>query len=701
MPTVPFSKTGTAPEDTTWDWSAATQHKILGTDGDNWKDFKAAHAWFDNTDGSTPEKEVPYKLPHHRMGESGLEAVWHGVSNAVARLNQADIPESEMKSVFDHLTKHYAQWDKTPPEWDRFLKKAQSRKRHHSPLPMGQTRALVMANRVKGQPTASDLELINNLARSPLSESDIYVIPARISDDQVDAYFTRMSSITLQNYASDASCGVSLCDSHSHYQMPIGRTFFGETATQGNVQAALSLAYMLRGMSLPGDMSSDDYIRGIEGGIYQDVSVGFDPSAYWCSVCDLNMLDDFDCNHWPGRTYDTKNGDVLCIAEVDAHLVEESIVYEGANYGATILPNGSGDNGRAFGNILLLKADAEVERGRATARDLTFVEDHTHTRLFQRYHGITLPQTATKDTQKTMTTKKTTAPNARASGKKEFSQDNLDRLQAIHTEHTRGHRIAKAATDTLRSFITEKGGSLDESARAGKEVSQDNMDRLQDLASMMSNNHMQMEESLRAMADFITEKGGVTADPDDDGDIDDGPDGSTDDTDGDADGMGNGVDDGKGQSGLNGVGSSNGGRSRHTPNTQPRLTDDERAAIAFAAQVKQETIEQALHNGVRALGTAFNEDRYRAILQRSSYEEIREMARDWESIAANALSPKGVWDEQQKRWTTEPTQRGGRQTAPRDPSDPVGINASSQSTAGKLARQLGISTDANLYKTTH
>jgi len=72
--------------------------------------------WFD---AENADNKAAYKLPHHRA--SDLKAVWRGVSAAMAALLGArggvDIPSGDRRGVYNHLSKHYAKFDKTPPEF--------------------------------------------------------------------------------------------------------------------------------------------------------------------------------------------------------------------------------------------------------------------------------------------------------------------------------------------------------------------------------------------------------------------------------------------------------------------------------------------------------------------------------------------------------------------------------------------------------
>lgn len=107
---IPFKATPTAPKDQAWDGGAEV--KAASVD-----DLKVMCAWYD---AENPDVKGSYKLPHHES--SGDHAVvWRGVANAMARLNQTQMPDSDKKAVYNHLAKHYAQFDETPPDSKDFF----------------------------------------------------------------------------------------------------------------------------------------------------------------------------------------------------------------------------------------------------------------------------------------------------------------------------------------------------------------------------------------------------------------------------------------------------------------------------------------------------------------------------------------------------------------------------------------------------
>lgn len=106
---IPFKEYPADPEDAPWDGPAEIKAAEV-------KALKVMCAWFD---AENPDVKGSYKLPHHRA--DGFNTVWRGVSAAMAALLGArggvNIPDGDRKGVYNHLAKHYAQFDKTPPEF--------------------------------------------------------------------------------------------------------------------------------------------------------------------------------------------------------------------------------------------------------------------------------------------------------------------------------------------------------------------------------------------------------------------------------------------------------------------------------------------------------------------------------------------------------------------------------------------------------
>jgi len=100
------AKVKLAPLDTPWDFRAK-DYTI--------EQLRRACAWYDE---ENPDIKASYKLPHHLPDGT---VVWRGVAAAMAVLMGArggvDIPKKDRREVYEHLARHYRQFNKEPPEF--------------------------------------------------------------------------------------------------------------------------------------------------------------------------------------------------------------------------------------------------------------------------------------------------------------------------------------------------------------------------------------------------------------------------------------------------------------------------------------------------------------------------------------------------------------------------------------------------------
>lgn len=119
---VPYRDTGQAAEDTPWaaptlgDFTDATFDEL---DAGERRRIMAHFAWSANV---PPEAFADLKLPHHKPARSGVgPAVWRGVAASMAALMGArggvDIPDADRRAVYEHLAKHYKEFNREPPEF--------------------------------------------------------------------------------------------------------------------------------------------------------------------------------------------------------------------------------------------------------------------------------------------------------------------------------------------------------------------------------------------------------------------------------------------------------------------------------------------------------------------------------------------------------------------------------------------------------
>lgn len=218
-------------------------------------------------------------------------------------------------------------------------------------------------------------------------EDEIYFWAVDASNNQVDTYFTAMAPSSLRNYAEDAEDGVAFQNSHSRSSLPLGHSLSGKFV--GGTKARTSMDfYTVRGLNISG-INTDEFIRGMETGLLNDVSIGFYGADYRCSICNKDMFDwsipwEERCRHIPGIEYDTTDksgnvtGRIVCIAYVEnARLSEVSVVYDGATPGAAIR-----------------KAQSEAEAGEIRPDVVDIIEARYRIKLpnsGKRYAGVDVP----------------------------------------------------------------------------------------------------------------------------------------------------------------------------------------------------------------------------------------------------------------------------------------------------------------------
>lgn len=109
---IPYKKYSLADESTVWDGPAEIAAAEVG-------DLKLMCAWYDE---ESPDVKQSYKLPHHTQADKNT--VWRGVAAAMGALlgsrGGVDIPEDDRKDVYEHLKRHYADFEKEPPEFKSY-----------------------------------------------------------------------------------------------------------------------------------------------------------------------------------------------------------------------------------------------------------------------------------------------------------------------------------------------------------------------------------------------------------------------------------------------------------------------------------------------------------------------------------------------------------------------------------------------------
>lgn len=117
LSTVRFEETPAFDEP--WDGDDAERRiRAWATRGDtlDFNQYRRAFAWWDS---DNPDALGSYKLPHHDIRNGRLQVNFRGVVAAITALlggrGGTTIPANEQRAVYNHLARHYRQFDKEPP----------------------------------------------------------------------------------------------------------------------------------------------------------------------------------------------------------------------------------------------------------------------------------------------------------------------------------------------------------------------------------------------------------------------------------------------------------------------------------------------------------------------------------------------------------------------------------------------------------
>lgn len=120
---IPYKEFPTQEEGAIWDAAAARGRLKEWAGGDDW-DASKYRQGFSFVDGD-PEALAAYKGPHHDVSEGDLVTNWGGVRAAMGSLVFGSrggriSDEGDRKGVYNHLSKHYAQFNKEVPEFREY-----------------------------------------------------------------------------------------------------------------------------------------------------------------------------------------------------------------------------------------------------------------------------------------------------------------------------------------------------------------------------------------------------------------------------------------------------------------------------------------------------------------------------------------------------------------------------------------------------
>jgi hypothetical protein len=188
----------------------------------------------------------------------------------------------------------------------------------------------------------------------PLTEEDVFFFKMEAASDVlIDDRFIFLGKKTLKNMVACAKESLPFMNSHRTYsdtELPYGKVIDGSLSGG----AVSFVAYMIRSVSPNGTINTDDVIKMMNAGIFNDVSVGLYGGEYYCDVCGNNVYardvttGAYLCPHWRGsqigmsaeqvakqKAKGVPTGDCTYTLE-DALCNECSMVYNGAVKGAQV-----------------------------------------------------------------------------------------------------------------------------------------------------------------------------------------------------------------------------------------------------------------------------------------------------------------------------------------------------------------------------
>lgn len=180
----------------------------------------------------------------------------------------------------------------------------------------------------------SELDLINQYSRRPLTEDEVYTFSVVLCDNEIDRDNEAFTEQALHTLAEMFVGKTGIFDHNPSSKNQTARIFAaaaeptGELTSYGAAKIRLKArAYMVR------SEKRQDMMKEIDAGILKEVSVGCRVGKKVCSICGAEY--DGLCGHEPGKSYDGKICFVQLSEPLDAY--EWSFVAVPAQPGAGVV----------------------------------------------------------------------------------------------------------------------------------------------------------------------------------------------------------------------------------------------------------------------------------------------------------------------------------------------------------------------------
>jgi len=329
MPAEPYHDFPLSPN-RSWDASAAEPglRKWASSDGSgdkdkiDWGKLKKVYFWHETGE---LDNFGQLKFPYCRIENDEPHVVHNAVQNALARIENSNIPENDKSAVRQVAERQMARFQGNEE---------------------GDSKAFDSELVYKfGEPNIEQIAKINRISKRTLTKDEVFIYTHKMAGDMViPNRCIQLSKQLLEKFAIDANNGVAFMLDHPWAglsrpkpALPYGRVFEGwlsnDNIVDGETVSLNGSAYIVRGQSKDG-ISTDAIISDIETGVLFDTSIGWGADKFLCSICGHDIRDYSKCKHIPGAEYanDDTGNTKMCyvIASPPGYLMEESAVFDGA-----------------------------------------------------------------------------------------------------------------------------------------------------------------------------------------------------------------------------------------------------------------------------------------------------------------------------------------------------------------------------------
>lgn len=167
---------------------------------------------------------------------------------------------------------------------------------------------------------SADMELINKLARRKLDESEVYVFPVTLCDNETDRDCERFSVAALEKLSELFVGRTGIFDHDPSGKNQAARIFSAELATDPErvTRAGEPYSFVRAKAYMMKTDGNVDLIREIDGGIKKEVSVSCAVGKRICSICGADERSG-GCSHIKGRSYGGKLCEKILDEPTDAY----------------------------------------------------------------------------------------------------------------------------------------------------------------------------------------------------------------------------------------------------------------------------------------------------------------------------------------------------------------------------------------------